>query len=161
VEDVDAWQTSSANGAGRQGVLVQVEAPHADDQLPVGSGMVRADAKAAMMAAFAGDDVVAEFEQEKEDAVQESIKDLDEPLALPGWGVWANSKREPRYVDFQTHQLFSLLHKQFITVCILIACQRAAHLFRQCSNQRSLHMCHMPFAVAGRYQGNVLQVASR
>lgn len=51
-----------------------------------------------MLAAFAGDDVAAEFERDKEDAMQASAAAVEEPSALPGWGTWASSKREPRCV---------------------------------------------------------------
>ena len=60
--------------------------------------MVKADAKAELMAAFAGDDVVAEFEKEKEEAVKESVDGIEDVQALKGWGTWASSKREPRCV---------------------------------------------------------------
>lgn len=58
--------------------------------------MAKADAKAALMAAFAGDDVVAEFEAEKEQAVKESIEGVEDVQEMRGWGTWASSTREPR-----------------------------------------------------------------
>jgi len=49
----------------------------------------------AVLAAFAGDDVAAEFDRDKADAAQESIAAIEEPAALPGWGAWARGGREP------------------------------------------------------------------
>lgn len=60
------------------------------------SGVVPVDTAAAMAAAFAGDDVVADFEAEKAEAAKESTEGVADPQALPGWGTWASTKREPR-----------------------------------------------------------------
>jgi U3 small nucleolar RNA-associated protein 14 len=56
------------------------------------------DMRDVISAAFAGDDVVAEFEKDKAEAAQESLAAVEEPMGLPGWGLWANRKREPQYV---------------------------------------------------------------
>ncbi|CAN3370494.1 U3 small nucleolar RNA-associated protein 14 [Diutina catenulata] len=45
--------------------------------------------------AFAGDDVVAEFEAEKR-AVIEDEDDKEEDVTLPGWGDWAGESVKPR-----------------------------------------------------------------
>jgi U3 small nucleolar RNA-associated protein 14 len=58
---------------------------------------VGVSSKEALLAAFAGDDVAAEFEKDKAEVIQEAVAAVEEPTALPGWGVWAGSKREPRY----------------------------------------------------------------
>ena len=47
--------------------------------------------------AFAGDDVVSEFSKEKVAEVEEELPKEDVPGAVPGWGTWANAKREPRW----------------------------------------------------------------
>ncbi len=47
--------------------------------------------------AFAADDVVAEFSKEKLAEVEEELPKEDVPGAVPGWGTWANAKREPRW----------------------------------------------------------------
>ena len=50
--------------------------------------------------AFAGDDVMADFEKDKAEAAQESTAGVEEVGGLPGWGLWANRKREPQYDSF-------------------------------------------------------------
>jgi Utp14 protein len=50
-------------------------------------------------AAFAGDDVAAELERENAAVAEESMAGIQEPEGLPGWGLWANRKREPQYVS--------------------------------------------------------------
>lgn len=45
--------------------------------------------------AFAGDDVVAEFEQEKKQTILDE-GDKEEDLTLPGWGDWAGTKKSKR-----------------------------------------------------------------
>ncbi|KAG7667273.1 hypothetical protein Ndes2526B_g04225 [Nannochloris sp. 'desiccata'] len=47
--------------------------------------------------AFAGDDVVSEFSKEKLAEVEEELPKEEVPGAVPGWGTWANAKREPRW----------------------------------------------------------------
>jgi len=47
--------------------------------------------------AFAGDDVVSEFSKEKLAEVEEELPKEEVPGAIPGWGTWANAKREPRW----------------------------------------------------------------
>jgi U3 small nucleolar RNA-associated protein 14 len=47
--------------------------------------------------AFAGDDVVSEFSKEKLAEVEEELPKEEIPGAVPGWGTWANAKREPRW----------------------------------------------------------------
>ncbi|CAB4252607.1 similar to Saccharomyces cerevisiae YML093W UTP14 Subunit of U3-containing Small Subunit (SSU) processome complex involved in production of 18S rRNA and assembly of small ribosomal subunit [Maudiozyma barnettii] len=45
--------------------------------------------------AFAGDDVIAEFENEKK-RVADDDDDKEEDVTLPGWGDWAGSGTQPR-----------------------------------------------------------------
>lgn len=45
--------------------------------------------------AFAGDDVVREFEKEKRQVVKDE-GDKEEDLTLPGWGDWAGGKKKPK-----------------------------------------------------------------
>lgn len=45
--------------------------------------------------AFAGDDVVSEFENEKKRVIEEE-DDKEEDLTLPGWGDWAEVIQNPR-----------------------------------------------------------------
>jgi U3 small nucleolar RNA-associated protein 14 len=59
--------------------------------------------KEALLAAFAGDDVAAEFEKDKAEAIQETAGAVAEPTSLPGWGVWASSKHEPRCDPYPPH----------------------------------------------------------
>uniref|UniRef100_A0A7R9VFW6 Uncharacterized protein n=1 Tax=Chlamydomonas euryale TaxID=1486919 RepID=A0A7R9VFW6_9CHLO len=49
-------------------------------------------------AAFAGDDVEAAFEAEKAAGVAAELPVVDEPSTLPGWGMWAGSQREPKWM---------------------------------------------------------------
>ncbi|KAG2495048.1 hypothetical protein HYH03_006979 [Edaphochlamys debaryana] len=50
-------------------------------------------------AAFAGDDVGAEFEAEKAAAVAEELPDIQEPSLLPGWGAWVGQQRNPKWMQ--------------------------------------------------------------
>eukprot|EP00892_Ulva_mutabilis_P005106 jgi/Ulvmu1/2968/UM015_0008.1 len=52
----------------------------------------------ALEAAFAGDDVVAEFERDKGEAAKESTEAIEDPAALPGWGAWARNGCEPEWL---------------------------------------------------------------
>ena len=45
--------------------------------------------------AFAGDDVVSEFENEKKRVIEEE-DDKEEDLTLPGWGDWAGGDSKPK-----------------------------------------------------------------
>eukprot|EP00898_Chlorokybus_atmophyticus_P006709 jgi/Chlat1/7039/Chrsp56S06716 len=48
--------------------------------------------------AFAGDDVQADFDAEKQAAVEEELPKIEGPMALPGWGQWATQKhRKPKF----------------------------------------------------------------
>ncbi|PNW76852.1 hypothetical protein CHLRE_11g478966v5 [Chlamydomonas reinhardtii] len=49
--------------------------------------------------AFAGDDVAAEFAEEKAAAVAEELPDIQEPSALPGWGAWSSQQRNPKWMQ--------------------------------------------------------------
>lgn len=48
--------------------------------------------------AFAGDDVVAEFEAEKAADAGAELPAVEEIGVLPGWGTWAGSQREPAWM---------------------------------------------------------------
>ena len=53
--------------------------------------------------AFADDDVIEEFMQEKEDIIEKkTVKDVD--LTLPGWGDWGGEGVKPvkkkRFVEY-------------------------------------------------------------
>ena len=51
--------------------------------------------------AFAGDDVAAEFEEEKERAMEEEGEEVEEAASLPGWGQWTEvqkRKGEPAWM---------------------------------------------------------------
>ena len=48
--------------------------------------------------AFAGDDVVAEFEAEKQDEAEKSLPKIEAPSLLPGWGTWAANQKEPEWI---------------------------------------------------------------
>ncbi|CUM57672.1 unnamed protein product [Debaryomyces tyrocola] len=45
--------------------------------------------------AFAGDDVVREFEKEKRQVIKDE-GDKEEDVTLPGWGDWAGGKKKPK-----------------------------------------------------------------
>lgn len=48
--------------------------------------------------AFAGDDVVAEFEAEKAADAAEEAPHIEDPCLLPGWGAWAvHQKQKPAW----------------------------------------------------------------
>lgn len=68
------------------------------------------DTAAALAEAFAGDDVVADFEKDKGEAAQESVGAVEDPKALPGWGTWAHTKREPRCASLADTWTQALLH---------------------------------------------------
>ncbi|KAG0480989.1 hypothetical protein HPP92_011847 [Vanilla planifolia] len=44
--------------------------------------------------AFAGDDVEAEFEKDKMDALNEEIPEPEKPVLLPGWGQWTHVQKK-------------------------------------------------------------------
>jgi U3 small nucleolar RNA-associated protein 14 len=48
--------------------------------------------------AFAGDDVAAEFESEKEAEAEKEGPKIEFPSQLPGWGAWASLQKEPRWL---------------------------------------------------------------
>eukprot|EP00271_Cylindrocystis_brebissonii_P022634 TRINITY_DN878_c0_g3_i1.p1 TRINITY_DN878_c0_g3~~TRINITY_DN878_c0_g3_i1.p1 ORF type:complete len:1258 (-),score=449.77 TRINITY_DN878_c0_g3_i1:103-3876(-) len=51
--------------------------------------------------AFAGDDVEAEFDEEKEKALDEEVPRPEGPVTLPGWGQWAHvqaKKGPPQWI---------------------------------------------------------------
>lgn len=48
--------------------------------------------------AFAGDNVTADFEAEKEAEAENELPKLEAPSTLPGWGAWASSQREPEWL---------------------------------------------------------------
>lgn len=56
-----------------------------------------------LQAAFAGDDVVAEFERDKAEAARESTDAVEDPTSLPGWGSWAKAGREPECASAAVH----------------------------------------------------------
>ncbi|GFH31683.1 uncharacterized protein HaLaN_30772 [Haematococcus lacustris] len=69
-----------------------------------GSGKLRVDGEAEggqlalIRAAFAGDDVEQDFEAEKAAEVAAELPKEEVVGVLPGWGVWANQQKEPRWV---------------------------------------------------------------
>ena len=49
--------------------------------------------------AFAGDDVVKEFKDSKQEEVEGELPQEEVPGQLPGWGTWASQTREPKWVQ--------------------------------------------------------------
>lgn len=49
-----------------------------------------------IQAAFAGDDVEAEFAAEKAKEVEGELPKVDVPAVMPGWGKWSSDQKEPR-----------------------------------------------------------------
>ncbi|KAF5840649.1 Utp14 protein-domain-containing protein [Dunaliella salina] len=48
--------------------------------------------------AFAGDDVEAEFAADKAAEVGAELPHIEEPSVLPGWGVWQDQQRNPKWM---------------------------------------------------------------
>jgi len=46
----------------------------------------------------AGDDVEAEFAADKAAEVGAELPHIEEPSALPGWGVWQDQQRNPKWM---------------------------------------------------------------
>ncbi|KAK3275336.1 hypothetical protein CYMTET_16523, partial [Cymbomonas tetramitiformis] len=44
------------------------------------------------------DDVVTEFEQQKDAEVEKELPKVDAPVMLPGWGAWAGAQKEPAFM---------------------------------------------------------------
>lgn len=44
--------------------------------------------------AFAGDDVLDEFEKDKEEVLNQEVPKPEKPVLLPGWGDWCNVQRK-------------------------------------------------------------------
>ncbi|KAI8110648.1 hypothetical protein M9435_002322 [Picochlorum sp. BPE23] len=49
--------------------------------------------------AFAGDDVVKEFKDSKQEEVEGELPQEEVPGQLPGWGTWASQTKEPKWVQ--------------------------------------------------------------
>ena len=49
-------------------------------------------------AAFAGDDVQADFDAAKAAEAEEEAPSVEEPSELPGWGSWASRQRKPHWL---------------------------------------------------------------
>ncbi|GIL87950.1 hypothetical protein Vretifemale_15914 [Volvox reticuliferus] len=58
-----------------------------------------ADQRDLIRQAFAGDDVEAEFAEEKAAAVAEELPGVDEPSIIPGWGAWASNQRNSKWMQ--------------------------------------------------------------
>ncbi|KAL0846186.1 hypothetical protein Bca101_019432 [Brassica carinata] len=43
--------------------------------------------------AFAGDDVLDEFEKDKQEVLNQEVPEREKPVLLPGWGPWTTNKR--------------------------------------------------------------------
>ena len=59
---------------------------------PAGHGMSQRELIAA---AFAGDDVQADFQAAKAAEVEAELPQEDLPQELPGWGLWASQRKAP------------------------------------------------------------------
>lgn len=71
-----------------------------DDSDEEAAPMMRpATQKDLIRAAFAGDDVEAEFAADKAAAVAEELPSIEEPSTLPGWGAWAGQQRNPKWMQ--------------------------------------------------------------
>ncbi|XP_010422597.1 PREDICTED: U3 small nucleolar RNA-associated protein 14 isoform X1 [Camelina sativa] len=44
--------------------------------------------------AFAGDDVVDEFEKEKQEVLNQEVPEPEKPVLVPGWGQWTNIQKK-------------------------------------------------------------------
>ncbi|KAJ0265081.1 hypothetical protein HA466_0014380 [Hirschfeldia incana] len=49
--------------------------------------------------AFAGDNVVDEFDKDKQEVLNQEVPEPVKPLLLPGWGLWTNKKAEKLHTD--------------------------------------------------------------
>lgn len=67
-------------------------------------GGVSARQRNLIKAAFAGDDVEAEFAAMKEAEVTQGLPSVEVDKVLPGWGSWASEQKEPRYIREQRQQ---------------------------------------------------------
>ena len=54
--------------------------------------------RALIAEAFAGDDVVAEFEAAKDEEAGRELPKIEAPSLLPGWGTWAGKQKEPQWM---------------------------------------------------------------
>ncbi|GBF90520.1 hypothetical protein Rsub_03516 [Raphidocelis subcapitata] len=85
----DAAAAAAAAGADADGGVGHHMAPLSGD----------ADAQRALLArAFASDDVAADFEAEKAAEVEEQLPKEEAPGLMPGWGLWADQQREPKWM---------------------------------------------------------------
>ena len=64
-------------------------------------GGVSARQRALIAAAFAGDDVAAEFAAAKAAEVEAELPKAEVASQLPGWGAWAGEQKEPRWLRDQ------------------------------------------------------------
>lgn len=44
--------------------------------------------------AFAGDDVVEEFEKDKQEVLNQEVPEPEKPVLVPGWGQWTNVQKK-------------------------------------------------------------------
>jgi U3 small nucleolar RNA-associated protein 14 len=80
----------------RQRAADGADADAAGHMVPLGGD---ADAQRALLRrAFAADDVAAEFAAEKAAEVEEQLPKEEVPGLMPGWGLWADQQREPKWM---------------------------------------------------------------
>ena len=82
---VCAYDVPSCNNGLVHGLYTPVPSPH-----PA--------AAAARACPPSGDDVEAEFAEDKAADVAAELPKLDAPSLMPGWGTWSNQQREPRWM---------------------------------------------------------------
>lgn len=81
-------------------------------------------------AAFAGDDVQADFDAAKAAEAEAEAPIVEEPAQLPGWGAWASHQRKP---------LWLLTAKARAAACVLRdSCILRADL--HINNERCMHV---------------------
>ena len=64
----------------------------------VSSAGVEMSQRDLIAAAFAGDDVQADFDAAKAVEAEAEAPSVEEPSQLPGWGAWASQQRQPQWL---------------------------------------------------------------
>jgi len=95
---------AAADGQGRgqgrgPGAAPAAAAAEGDDVMQL--AVRGADQARLIQAAFAGDDVEAEFAAEKAKDVEGELPKVETPAVMPGWGKWNADQREPRWMVAQ------------------------------------------------------------
>jgi len=108
--------------------------------------------------AFAGDDVGAEFQEEKEALVAEEGPKIEEPSRVPGWGAWSSQQRNPKWMAQEKEKVerlreASAANRQDANLKHVIISEK----FDKCAAKYTTPSVPFPFTNAEVYEASVRQ----